>query len=949
MIKKPLTRTVLKALSMTALVFMGKAAVAGIHKSPNDHRDHLSFKLSNDLSVLLISDPNADKAAAAMNIAVGSNADPETRPGLAHFLEHMLFLGTEKYPDASAYQKFIQANGGHTNAYTAHENTNYFFDVSADNLKPALDRFAQFFISPLLDEKYVDRERHAVHSEYRAKIRDDARRTYSATKQVMNPSHTYSNFTVGSLKTLAGDVRPDLVKFYDQYYSANMMTLVVEGKESLAELKAMVEQMFSAVPNKQTKPISVKAPLFETGTLPARLSIKTLKDTNSITLTFPVDSVRDHWHEKPLHYISDLVGYEGHGSLLAYLKEQGLADGLSSSTGIDLKEQAAFKVKIDLTEHGVSHQSQVIESFFAYIEMMKEDGIKASLYEEQRRVKDTHFRFSKASNAMQEVSRLAAMMQRYPTEHVFDAPYVMDSFNADQIQEYLAQISPNNMLITEQSPDVETNQVDPWYKTGYRVDKLTDQELSRWQQPAEIAELSVRSNNPFIAQDLELKPLSDHDAHDTPEVVFQRDGMRLWHLQDQEFKAPKAETYLSVVSPHANNTVSSAIMTSLFTMLVKDQLNETLYDAQLAGLSTRMYGHMRGFSVRISGYNDKQDLLLEQITRTVKTAKFDEKRFDLIKAQFREKLANADKDKPFNQTIREIFRLLLPQWSTEEKLAALDSVTLPQLEAFIPNLFQENSIRMMTHGNLTTEEAIGLARIVEDAFVPEQLVTAEAEAPVVQLTDNAPLVQTLDIQHNDSAISVYFQGQDTDVQSHAEFSLLSEIVASPFYTQLRTEKQLGYIVFGTPLKLGKAPGLAFVVQSPNTEPQVLESHISDFVTNLGATLDAMDAQQLERFKQSLIAKVMKKDKNMIARSNRFWHNIDEEALDFDSHETLANAVADLSLADLKDCYEKMAARQLVVRSYGQKHKEQNGNQAETKKRCDKEIQRMKARGEYFEA
>ncbi len=949
MTKKKLASSVLQALGMTALVFMGKAAYAGIHKSPNDHREHLSFKLSNELEVLLISDPQADKAAAAMNIAIGSNADPDSRPGLAHFLEHMLFLGTQKYPEAGAYKAFIQSHGGQMNAYTAHENTNYYFDIASDSLEPALDRFAQFFIAPLLDEKYVDRERHAVHSEYQSKLRDDYRRSFSVTKQLMNPAHSYSHFTVGSLKTLGGDVRTDLVKFYEQYYSSNMMTLVVEGKESLPELKAMVEKLFSAVPNKHTQPLNVQAPLFDTGTLPAKLSIKTLKDTNRISLTFPVDSVRDHWHEKPLQYIADLIGYEGQGSLLSYLKEEGLANGLSSSTGIDLKDQAAFKVKIDLTDQGKLQQDRVIESFFSYLDLMKKDGVQATLYDEQRRLRDTQFRFTEARDPMKEVSRLAALMQKYPVEHVFDAPYIMDSFNASQIQEYLDQIRPDNMLITEQSRDVQTNQIDPWYNTGYRVDKLSAQDLQRWKTPDAIADLSIRGNNAYIADNLDVKPLTDTDTTDTPEVVFQRDGMQLWHLQDQEFNAPKSDIYFSVASPNANDSVEHAIMTTLFTQLVKDQLNETLYDARLAGLSTRIYGHMRGFSVRISGYNDKQPLLLETITKAIKEGRFDQQRFAMVKEQFRDKLNNTDKDKPFNQTMREIFRLLLPQWSAEEKLAALDKVELDDLERFIPTLFQENTIRMMTHGNLTTDDAIVLARIVEDQFVPDQLATPEVDAPVVQLAENRPLTQTLDITHNDSAISVYFQGEDTQVRTHAEFSLLSEIVSSPFYNQLRTEKQLGYIVFGTPLKLGKAPGLAFVVQSPVAEPQELEAHINDFVGNLRVTIDNMSPQQLERFKQSVITKVMKKDKNLTARSNRFWRDIDEEALEFDSHEALANAVADLSLEDLKDCYEKLAARQLVVRSYGRKHKEMNGNRAETEKRCDKEIQQMKARGNYFKA
>ena len=204
------------------LIFVTKLSYAAVHKSPTDDRDYLTFTLPNQLKVLVISDPATDKAAASVDVSVGSNANPKNRLGLAHFLEHMLFLGTEKYPEAGSYQEFISNNGGNHNAFTAFENTNYFFDIKADKLEPALDRFSRFFIEPLFTEKYVDRERHAVNSEYQSKLRDDGRRGYSAGKQVLNPDHSMSQFAVGSLDTLSNDegkLRDDLIAFYQRYRS----------------------------------------------------------------------------------------------------------------------------------------------------------------------------------------------------------------------------------------------------------------------------------------------------------------------------------------------------------------------------------------------------------------------------------------------------------------------------------------------------------------------------------------------------------------------------------------------------------------------------------------------------------------------------------------------------------------------------------------------------------
>ena len=88
-------------------------------KSENDQRLYRYLTLENQMQVLLVSDPGADKAAVSLDVNVGSRQDPSDYQGLAHFLEHMLFLGTDKYPEADDYQNFISSHSGNHNAYTA--------------------------------------------------------------------------------------------------------------------------------------------------------------------------------------------------------------------------------------------------------------------------------------------------------------------------------------------------------------------------------------------------------------------------------------------------------------------------------------------------------------------------------------------------------------------------------------------------------------------------------------------------------------------------------------------------------------------------------------------------------------------------------------------------------------------------------------------------------------
>ena len=131
----------------------------------NDEAVYRRFTLDNGLKVILLSDPKLNKSSASLAVAVGSYTDPAGRQGLAHFLEHMLFLGTEKYPDEADYGNYLKTNGGYNNAYTAGDHTNYLFEIRHEAFEGALDRLAQFFIAPLFTPKFTEREMNAVNSE----------------------------------------------------------------------------------------------------------------------------------------------------------------------------------------------------------------------------------------------------------------------------------------------------------------------------------------------------------------------------------------------------------------------------------------------------------------------------------------------------------------------------------------------------------------------------------------------------------------------------------------------------------------------------------------------------------------------------------------------------------------------------------------------------------------
>jgi nardilysin len=140
-----------------------------------------------------------------MIVGVGSMYDPVECGGMAHFLEHLLFMGSKKYPDENAYDAFMSKHGGHDNAYTEMEHTTYHFEIPQEHLAAALDIFAQFFIAPLMLESSIERELQAIESEFQLVKNSDNTRAQQLMSHTCGRApyeHPVAKFGWGNYRSL---------------------------------------------------------------------------------------------------------------------------------------------------------------------------------------------------------------------------------------------------------------------------------------------------------------------------------------------------------------------------------------------------------------------------------------------------------------------------------------------------------------------------------------------------------------------------------------------------------------------------------------------------------------------------------------------------------------------------------------------------------------------------
>lgn len=896
-------------------------------KSPNDHRQYQYLVLDNNLSVLLVEDAATSQAAVSMAINVGHFDDPVSRPGMAHFLEHMLFLGTEKFPDPGEFHAFINQHGGSNNAWTGTEYTNFFFSIDAHFFEESLDRFSQFFITPLLHQDLVDRERHAIESEFSLKLKDDIRRTYQVQKETVNPAHPFSKFSVGNLKTLSGDqaiLREELLNFYHHNYSANLMTLCLVAPLPLQDLEHLATHFFSAIADHQWQKKYPDVPIYQAEQLQIRINITPMKDQKRVAITFSLPQIYSYYKHKPLNFISHLLGYEGHGSLLSYLKNNGYAINLSAGDGVSGYNFKDYNISIQLTDKGIIELDTVIDCAFEYIELIKTQAMQDWRYQERASLSKLAFKYQEHIKPIDLASHLSMNMHHYDVEDLILGDYKMDGLHVPHTMKLLNLMTPSNMRIQIISAELETNSRTAWYHAPYQIKTLPIEKLTRWEQVHIRSELSLPNKNPFMIND--AVPRVQPSKTEVPVIIFQENGYRIWHQKDDEFNVPKGHIYISIDSMQAAASAKKATLTRLYVEMLLDHLIEYTYQAEVAGLSYDIYPHQGGITLHLTGFSGKQKILLALLIKKARKPNFSQDRLTLVKRQLLRNWYNLTRAKPISQlftglTVSLQKRSYEPSHMAEE----LKAITLNDLHDHISQFYEKTHLEGFIYGDWLASEAKALGKNLKHIVSLVSSPSKGSKRELVNLCGSGTLMRQITTQHQDSGIIVYYQADTSTPDMMALFSLLNHSMSSAFFNELRTKKQLGYMLGTGYFPLNRYPGMIFYIQSPLSGPLQLLEAIDEFIADFNYTILQLTHEQWTLTKQGLMNQMMEHDPNLRTRGQRYWSSIGNKDYDFNQRKQVVTEIETLTRADLiKLMMTKMRNKhcdRLVLFSTGENHED----------------------------
>ncbi|KAJ1607943.1 peptidase'insulinase-like peptidase' [Cryptosporidium canis] len=800
---------------MTGAINSLKEVQNEITKPIYDDNKYRALVLTNNLRVLLVQDESTDISGASLSVFVGCQQDPEELNGLAHFLEHMLFLGSARHPNPGDFDDFMKLNGGSSNAYTDQMSTSFFFDIKNESFEHALDLFSAFFTCPLFDTKYVDREVNAVNSEHNKNLLSDLWIRYHIISSISRSGHPLRKFGTGSIETLkldpekkGIDVIAELKNFHKKYYSSNNMFLTLVSNCDLDQLESYAVKYFSEIEDKSISRIDYfeefqkERPYIsinespEDGALESMVYFVPNKDERRICFNFQLPDLRKFRKGLPEMYFSNVLGHEGPGSLTAALRRNGWCLSLSSGLN-EMYSANLFEITIILTEKGAREVLGVIEYTLNFLNLVVSSEIDMEIVSDLEKLSQLVFDYKNRPSLDDTISNNASSLANEPPlkELLTFGSRIerMDLDTANYLKQYF---DPKNMFIVLSIPENKALIEDERLKDKLIYDRHYKMNYLKLEFGPEVKEiisninisnaskygLKMPTKNNYIPENFNL--MNSYGANmqklptvlETPGNPFS-DRIVAYYKPDTCFRTPHGFLQFFFFSSSAV-TCESLVLNTLASLTLSKIVVEEAYNATIANLDYKISGgytlrnSMNCLSITISGFNDKMHTLLKFLVESLVRLKNDSQRQE-YKSFFDDALEESrlsTRNSLFNPDIlahltsynfREFYSNFTP--SKEDILSVLSQVTYEKLCDHITSLFSSCSIRSIIIGNLNKEQTRELVDIVT---MKELLSPSRSDAPIVK----RPIIRScIDISR---AIEL-----DPEVESNR--IMLSKLVLNP--------------------------------------------------------------------------------------------------------------------------------------------------------------------------
>ena len=833
--------------------------------------------LKNGIKTVYIYDKDIDKTTVTVSVNIGSYSNPKDFQGLAHFLEHMLFLGSKKYPDEKYYNNNIKKYGGFSNAWTDMFETVYYFSVFNDGIEHLMDIFSRFFIDPLFNEDAVQREINAVNSEHQKNINDDNWREYQTIRNLANKDNKWNTFATGSNKTMNKEtIRNAMIKFYNQFYVSENISVCIVSNIDIKNQKNLLKSTFGNIPTKLKKEITIQKPIYNN--FEKTFQMIPLSDIQKIKYIWEINSGFAETN-KIYRIIFDLLNMFNKNSLSNFLKVNGLGD----YGYINIEEEVGvFILTINLTKLGLT-KLNLIDGYVNYTinNIFSKDLTK--IIEYYRKINQLNFDNCDKMESLRLSNTLAINIHKYNLNELLSGPALIPNISLKINNTIKEQFSKCIKLLISQDNKIINKIIDKNYGTVYG-------EITNIYSPEIPFNLEFNIDNPFL--DLKIQNnLKLVENLDTP--IFIKN--RFWFSGVTKFNEDIIKGALIFNNSKYFNTPKSYIYTVLAIECLTFYLNQELYNI-----------FMLQFDISLSFNNIYNSIILKYscLNDPIKLNQFIIKTLDLIKSAvipntildsnimlLKENYLNVNNSNPWEYSSYYMSSISIDNdYLIETLIKEIEKVNKKELLNFISTLFDNSSLSVLFCGALYNNHLPKNIQLIEKGILLPQYNFTKIELP-----ENITLVHP-NKEEKSNCVTITYELGNFEPNKWIHTFMTYLILEQPFFEELRTKKQLGYLVKFTLLNYGDNYYIVQKVQS-DKNCKILLNEINNFNITI---IDIINKINLDEWKISAKNYLNEKDNSLSDIFNKFFSEIINRKYLFNRKQILIQNLVNISIESLKN-------------------------------------------------
>jgi insulysin len=878
-------------------------------------RSIAKIRLENGIEAYIVSDPEAKHSAMSVSVKAGSWDDPKEYAGMAHFVEHVLFMGTKTYPSENDYTKHITESAGIYNAYTSTDRTVYMFAVNHGGFEGALDRLAHFFIDPLLCTSSIERELHAVDQEHAKNLENDNWRQWMILKEISNPDHPHTKFSTGNAETLRGIPQSALRNWFNQHYTPENIRVVVVSPLAKETLVDLVASRFSLVQREPSSriPIDPDLPVLSKEQQGALLSIQPVRDVKELALLWELpSSFRSLDAEGTLHFLAYLLNSPHEGGLIDTLKSDGLIQEGKTSFDRFSDNTILFSINYTLTEEGVRKRDQIFEKTFQTLGKISQ-GAPCERFQEMKRLNLVHYQYQTRQNAFETVMQLGHKMFDENLSTFPEKTMLPQDFSPQLFEELLLSLQPTNacFLLTadEKFSQIKPNRKERWMNAEYALIPYSETTLTTWENSSSNT-ISLAPANPFVPDHLEL--LQQNQVSSGPRLVMQTPQANVYYLKDSFYQVPEIAVSYRIHTPIIDGSARSAALAELFCNAFNDRLHSTMHMAKVAGLNAALNAGHHYIQLNINGYSEKTPKLADILFAKLKSLYLPQERFAILKEQLKSTYANASKELPCMQGKELLESLLITATPMQsQKLEELKTIDYEDFLWFSEEAFKTIYLEGFVYGNCTEQAAINLSsRLISslDAEILPQDLIEKRKVRLLPLEDG-PYVVTESTPCLGEAALLAIQQGPYSYDRRARQMILGKYLQEFFFDRLRTKQQTGYFVRARDSDLEGQLLQLFIVQSSSHHTQELLARFDLFLDEINQEFEHLVSLESFNKTRSMVLQELKlPPENLQGMAARFTTLAFEYNASFDYYPKLIASVENLKYEDVKNFVHETLSR-----------------------------------------